>query len=176
MIRYLHLHANGTVVYLEEKSDSAFIGYSITHPVEVASEQVTDAAVTAIFNILRKLCGVKWQATELQFTHAQPTNTRPFVHYFKAPLRFKAGKSGVLFPADWLTRPVLGADPASTADFLASFQPYQSPWQIQAKSSDAGVHKAEGRHCQNGNDHRCGRHYGYHDQHLWLIGENLLGH
>lgn len=111
LIRYLHLHANGAVVYLEEKSDTAFVGYSITHPVETANEQVTDAAVTAIFNVLRKLCGVKWQATELQFTHAKPTNTRPFVHYFKAPLRFNSGRSGVLFPADWLTRPVLGADP-----------------------------------------------------------------
>jgi len=110
-IRYQHLHANGAVVYLEEKSDTAFIGYSITHPAEEASEQVTDAAVTAMFNALRKLCGVKWQATEIQFTHPKPTSTRPFVHYFKAPLRFNSEKAGVLFPADWLTQPILGADP-----------------------------------------------------------------
>ena len=59
-VRYLHLHGDGAVIFLEEEAGSAFLGYSITQPEGGKTEQIADAAVTAAFNILRTLCGTKW--------------------------------------------------------------------------------------------------------------------
>ena len=111
LVRHLHLHVDGAVGYLERDSDVAFMGYSILRLDLGPTDQVTDAAVTALFNIIKKLCGDTWSATELLFTHAGPENPRPMQRYFDAPLKFNAGKNGVVFPASWLEQPVLGADP-----------------------------------------------------------------
>ncbi len=110
-VRYLHLHVDGAVSYLEENKASAFFGYSITYPGDEETEQVSHAAVTAIFNTLRKLCGEKWQPTEVCFTHKTPENTRPMRQYFKAPLRYNAGRNGVAFPIDLLQLQMAGSDP-----------------------------------------------------------------
>lgn len=111
LVRYLHLHVDGAVTYLEEGAESAFMGYSITKPGDGVTEQVTDAGVTALFNILRKLCGTTWRPTKVCFMHSEPENTRPFKQYFKAPLHFNTGQNGVAFSSTWLQAPLLGADP-----------------------------------------------------------------
>jgi len=111
LVRYLHLHVDGAVTYMEEGTESAFMGYSITHPGDRVTEQVSDAGVTAVFNILKKLCGTTWNPTKVFFMHSKPENTRPFKQYFKAPLHFNAGKNGVAFPATWLQTPLMAADP-----------------------------------------------------------------
>lgn len=111
LVRYLHLHVDGAVTYLEEESESAFLGYSITQPGDGVTEQIADASVTAGFNIMRKLCGETWLPTKVCFTHCQPENTRPFKQYFRAPLQFNAAKNGVAFSSIWLKSPLMGADP-----------------------------------------------------------------
>ena len=110
-VRYLHLHVDGAVTYLEEEPDSAFLGYSIPHPGDGVTEQIADAGVTAAFNIMRKLCGETWHPTQVCFTHGKPENTRPFKQYFRAPLQFNAAKNGVAFSSIWLKSPLMGADP-----------------------------------------------------------------
>ena len=110
-VRYMHLHVRGAVVYLEEKNDMAFLGYSIIQPGVVAREQIEDAAVSIAFNILRKLCGPTWQPLNVLFAHRKPMDIHPFQHFFKAPLNFDAERNGILFSAHWLQKPVMGADP-----------------------------------------------------------------
>lgn len=111
LVRLTHLHVRGAVIYLQEKDNLAFLGYSIIQPGTVAREQIEDGAVTIAFNILRNLCGPTWKPSNVLFAHSKPVDTRPFRQFFKAPLGFDAERNGVLFPASWLQQPVMGADP-----------------------------------------------------------------
>jgi len=111
LVRFAHLHVRGAVIYLEEKNDQAFLGYSIIQPGTVAHEQIEDGAVTIAFNILRNLCGPECHPSNILFAHRKPVNTRPFRQFFKTPLSFDAERSGVLFPASCLQQPVMGANP-----------------------------------------------------------------
>lgn len=111
LVRYMHLHVRGAVVYLEEEDDMAFLGYGIIQPGVAAREQIEDGAVTIALNILRELCGTTWQPLNILFAHRKPADVKPFRQFFKAPLSFDAERSGVLFSAHWLQQPVMGADP-----------------------------------------------------------------
>ena len=111
LVRFAHLHVRGAVIYLEEKDDQAFLGYSIVQSEIEAQEQIEDGAVTIAFNILRNLCDTKCHPSNILFAHRKPVNTHPFRQFFKAPLSFDAERSGVLFPASCLQQPVMGANP-----------------------------------------------------------------
>jgi len=109
--RYLHLHVDGAVIYLDAQGESAFLGYSILEPTVEASDQLQDAAVAVAFNIMRKLCGPAWLPTQVCFAHSKPQNIRPFMQFFGAPLCFDIEKSGLYFPAATLQQPLKGTDP-----------------------------------------------------------------
>lgn len=111
LVRYLHLHVDGAVTYLDEDAESVFFGYSIIDPGNEETEQIIHAAVTAIFNILQRLCGDEWCPSEVCFTCRKPENTRPMRQYFKAPLRFNAGRSGIALSNEWLGRKLKESDP-----------------------------------------------------------------
>lgn len=136
-VRYLHLHVDGAMTYLEEGDESTFMGYSVTQPGNAATEQIAGGGVTAIFNMIKKLCGTTWGPTKVCFTHSKPENTRPFKQYFNAPLVFNAGQNGVSFSSAWLTKPVMGADPVlhlllqNQIDLLESHHSNDFPEQVR---------------------------------------------
>jgi AraC-like DNA-binding protein len=111
LVRYLHLHGDGAVIYLDETGETAFLGYGIMHPSVEAVAQIQDAAVAAAFNVMRKLCGPAWSPIKLCFAHSKPEHTRPFRQFFAAPLLYGEERAGVLFSAGWLQAPLRGADP-----------------------------------------------------------------
>ena len=111
LVRYAHLHVQGATINLEEEEGSAFLGYSIYQPNVEAREQIECGAVAIAFNILRKLCGPSWIPKDILFSHSKPADVHPFQKLFKAPLIFNAERNGILFSAEWLQRPVVGADP-----------------------------------------------------------------
>ncbi len=111
LVHFAHLHVRGAVVYLEEKDDMAFLGYSIIQTGIEAREQIEDGAVTIAFNILRQLCGPTWQPLNVLLAHRKPNDVRPLRQFFKTPLSFDAERNGVLFPASCLQQPVMGANP-----------------------------------------------------------------
>jgi AraC-like DNA-binding protein len=111
LVHFFHLHGQGTAVALVGLGEKAFLSYSILHKRVGACDQIEDGAVAIAFNALRSLCGRHWQPAEIRFAHSEPEDTEPFRRYFRAPLRFEAEESGVLFPAEWLSQPVQGADP-----------------------------------------------------------------
>lgn len=111
LVHFFHLHGQGTAVALVGRGDKAFLSYRILHTRDEACDQIEDGAIAIAFNSLRSLCGRHWQPTEIRFAHQEPEDTEPFRRYFRAPLRFDAEESGVLFPAEWLNQSVQGADP-----------------------------------------------------------------
>ena len=110
LVRYLHHHVQGAVTTLAENDRMAMLSYSIYETLVDATDQTGDGAVAAMFNILRALCGPDWKPVEILFAHRRPDDMRPFQQFFRAPLRFDAEHDGVVFPADWLQRPLAAAD------------------------------------------------------------------
>jgi AraC-like DNA-binding protein len=111
LIRHLHLHDRGAVPTLAVEGDSVRLGYAIYQPRIAAADQIGDVAMATAVNILRHLCGPDWRAIEIQFAHIRPKDVGPFRRFFRAPLRFDAEQNAVIFSAEWLAKPVPGADP-----------------------------------------------------------------
>jgi AraC-like DNA-binding protein len=111
LVRYLHHHDRGAVPTLVISEGSAIVGYAIYQPRVEAAEQIADGAIAVIFNIMRRLCGPDWQASEVRFAHRAPPDLGPFRRFFRSPLRFDAEQNAVSFAAEWLKRPLTSADP-----------------------------------------------------------------
>ncbi len=108
--RYLHLHLRGATLTFTDIDGVATLDFEIDERDVEGREQVEDAAIAFACNILRSLCGADWKPNEALFAHRTPEDVRPFSRFFRAPLRFDAGKNALLFSADWLTRPMPAAD------------------------------------------------------------------
>lgn len=110
LVRYLHLRVRGSAPTLAVDAGSVTFGYDIYAPEVEDTHQYADGAVAVMFNIARALCGPEWKPVEVRFAHPRPDNDRPFRRFFRAPLRFDAEQYALRFPADWLDRPIPGAD------------------------------------------------------------------
>lgn len=105
----LKLHGRGGAVKVASHGDQASL--SFTAHVETAhAAQVTHGALATIFNIMRKICGDAWIPTEARFALPEPDDSRAFRRFFKAPVRFNAGQSMLVFPKRWLASAIPGAD------------------------------------------------------------------
>jgi AraC-like DNA-binding protein len=111
LVRHAHLHVRGAVATLTVDGDSVKLGYEIFHPQAEATDQVGDAAVAVIFNIMRELCGLDWKPDQIRFAHRAPTDVAPFKRFFRAPLVFDAAENAVAFSADWLNRRLPAIEP-----------------------------------------------------------------
>jgi hypothetical protein len=78
LVRYLHLHDRGAVPTLVINGNAALFGYAIYQPAVEAAEQIADGAIAVAFNIMRRLCGPGWQASEVLFAHREPPDIGPF--------------------------------------------------------------------------------------------------
>lgn len=111
LVRYLHHHDRGAVPNLAVAEGSATLGYAIYQPRVAASEQIADGALAVACNIMRRLCGREWQASEVLFAHRVPLEIAPFRRFFRSPLRFDAEQNALVFSSEWLKKPLSGADP-----------------------------------------------------------------
>ncbi len=108
---HLHLHDRGSVVRMHVNGSQAIFSYAVLAEAVESADQIIDFAVMVARNILAALCGPAWSPTEVRFAHRAPEDLAPFQEAFHAPLRFDADVSGVVFPAHWLDKPVMSADP-----------------------------------------------------------------
>lgn len=111
LTRFLHLHVRGVVLGIEVIGQSVYLSYNIYHPGSKATDQVSDAALACISNIMRTLCGHLWKPTEVRFAHHQPKDISPYSQFFKAPLVFGAEQNALVFASSWLDRRLSEADP-----------------------------------------------------------------
>lgn len=120
---YLHLHDRGAVPLLLSLGPArTAIGYAIVEREVPGRTQIVDGALAVVMQILRGLCGPRWQAGEILFAHGAPADTTPYRRFFGAPLRFDAELSAVVFASRWLAQPIPGADPAVRATLEAALQ------------------------------------------------------
>ncbi len=110
-VLHLHLHDRGAVPILEVQNETAMLGYTIYQKNVVSTDQIYDGAMAIAFNLMKALCGPKWQPSEVLFCHAEPVNLEPYRAFFKVPLRFDAERTALVFPTTWLDRPMHGVNP-----------------------------------------------------------------
>lgn len=106
----LKLHGRGGAVQLASHGNYASVTY--TSHIEMAhATQVSYGALALLFNIMHKICGDTWLPTEVRFGLPEPGDPRVFQRFFKAPVRFNADQTMLVFPRRWLTRAIPNADP-----------------------------------------------------------------
>lgn len=110
LILHLHLHDRGAVPTLCVRDGIVSLGYAIYLRGVTSASQIYDGAIAIGFNIMRSLCGPDWLPMEVHFSHSKPDDLTPYRRFFKAPLRFGAEQTTLMFRARWLTRPLPGAD------------------------------------------------------------------
>ena len=110
LVLYLQLHDRGAVPSLEVEDGTVFLGYSVYQKDVVATDQIYDAAIAIGANIMRALCGPGFRPAAILLRRSAPVDGEPYRQVFKAPVRFDADQSALVFSAKWLRRPVTGAD------------------------------------------------------------------
>jgi AraC-like DNA-binding protein len=104
LVNHFHLHFRGAALSLQVERSASILGYRATQRGTVATNQVGDGAVAAIFNILRELCGPDWKPTEAWFAHREPEDVEPYRRFFGVRLRFDAEQNALVFSSSWLKR------------------------------------------------------------------------
>ena len=110
-VRHYRLHNPNAMIDLAERDSFATLRYAILQKGIEGSEHILDEAMAIAFNVMRTLCGQKWLPIEVRFAHASPPELAPFRKFFRAPLRFDAHETALVFARHWLDPAPAGADP-----------------------------------------------------------------
>ena len=111
MVSHFDVHDHGATAFLDNDGDSVILGYEIYAKGVTGANLISDCAIAIGWNIMRSLCGPAWLPDEVRLRHEQPPLIEPYLRYFRAPLKFNARQSGLVFPASWLDQPIQLADP-----------------------------------------------------------------
>jgi AraC-like DNA-binding protein len=111
LVRQMHLHIRGAVTTISEDDKLAVFSYEIYAPGAEATDQIGDASLATMFNVMGALCGPHWKPIEVRFAHRRPSDLAPYHRFFQAPLRFQMDSNSLVFAASWLDRPLPAVDP-----------------------------------------------------------------
>jgi AraC-like DNA-binding protein len=109
LILNLHLHGRAVVPALVVRDDVAVFSVSPYGDYTVGSQPAADYSIAMACNFMRAMCGSKWVPAEVLFAHRAPPDRRPYSLFFKAPLRFGADHTALVFPSSWLEHGLPGA-------------------------------------------------------------------
>jgi AraC-like DNA-binding protein len=111
LARHFHIHDGRGVPILEIGPSTASLGYAVFENLVPGVFDIIDCMVATEFNIMRRLCGSSWRPIEVTLPREKPKRTSRFDSFFEAPIRFGAEHGAVIFPAEWLSQPITGANP-----------------------------------------------------------------
>ena len=78
IVNFLHLHARGAVMKLSTDKRHAHLTYDAHQDRTVAADQIGDAAVAMMLNVMRTICGPDFRPLEASFAHREPENVMPY--------------------------------------------------------------------------------------------------
>jgi AraC-like DNA-binding protein len=110
-IDHFNLHDTAATVTLLESGGYARFVYAVSEHGMNDTRHFQLAGVTIAFNILQDLFGPGWRPVEISFASRQPSSLLPFRRFFRAPVRFDADESAVVFAQHWMQRPLSTANP-----------------------------------------------------------------
>ncbi len=131
------LHDQGGIATLDRASRYSAFGYTIIHPQVAALAQVYDLSIACMCGALRSFCGMDWNPARVEFSRAQPRDTRPYEQYFRAPVVFGTAKNAVIFSNRWLDSLLTTANPdyhqrlAQDAQALLQAAPFSLSRQVR---------------------------------------------
>ncbi len=109
--RYFQLQSRGAEVRAENEGGYVTLSYSMLDRSIGHIAQVDSSAIAVGVNIMRALTQADWTPHGVQFAFPPPRNVSPYRQFFRMAPRFDADRSGLVFPARLLERPVPTADP-----------------------------------------------------------------
>jgi AraC-like DNA-binding protein len=128
-IAHLHLHDRGGVAALNPRDDGAMeLSYLIHHPDTPGAAQILDASLAVACSLMRRLCGPRWTPAQVTLSRKRPQVPGPYRAYFRAPIRFDAPHSALVFPPHYLDQAVVGADPAAGKQLLQLATELDGAW------------------------------------------------
>lgn len=110
LVASLHLSDGGGAARLEAQNAIATLSWRVTSAGVERSEQISDAAAAIGCNLMRQLCGPKWNPIEVCLPRPRPADMRLFASFFRAPLRFDAEEVALVFPTGQLDQEVENRD------------------------------------------------------------------
>jgi len=110
LVAALRLSDTGGVARLEVRDVIAVISWSVAVPGVEAIDQISDGAIAVACNLVRELCGQSWNPIEVCLARPRPKDARLFSTFFRAPIRFDAEESSMIFPSSQLDLHVDGRD------------------------------------------------------------------
>lgn len=117
LIRHLDLHDQGGTVSVVTDGSLTSLGYALHLPGVSATDQIYDQSMAIACKVMRGLCGEDWNPTEVRLSRPHPQDTVIYKQFFKAPIRFNATESAIVFPSRCLQHQLSSEDPL-LFDFL----------------------------------------------------------
>jgi AraC-like DNA-binding protein len=127
-------NAKGAVPYLLVQDGVFFVGYAVYQTGVQALDQICDAALAIGLNIVRQLSGSL--PTEVLLSHRAPADVAPYRRFFRAPVRFDADQSALVYPVRSLALAVQGANSEIRTTLEAEVRSY---WAVSQPDLEAQV-------------------------------------
>lgn len=109
--RHLDLHDQGGAVSLVTNGEFTSLRYTLHLSGLSAIDQIYDQSIAIACKVMRGLCGEDWNPTEVLLSRPPPQDPALYRHFFKAPIRFNATESAIVFPTRWLQLKLSSEDP-----------------------------------------------------------------
>ena len=123
LLLHLYLHDRGAVpILINLEASHVLLGYSIYRHGTPGTAHLYDVAIAIGYRLLKQTCGTTWKPAQVQFSHAQPKDPRPYRRILGPSVRFDTEVSGIVFAASWLDCPIPGADPKLRDQLLSAIQ------------------------------------------------------
>ncbi|MEE8303690.1 MAG: AraC family transcriptional regulator [Candidatus Tectomicrobia bacterium] len=108
--KYFAHHNQGADVSLRIESGLAYWSFESKMPGSVPMRQQMDLVLGVGLNIMRMLCGARWNPRAAYLTHAAPHNRKPYQALFDCPIHFDAESCLMIFDAATLEMKMSEAD------------------------------------------------------------------
>ena len=128
LVAHQHRDSEGAIAFLVEGGATTELGYAIYHPHVCGTEHVYDAALAAMINYLRELCGASWAPSEVLVPHARRGDVPSYRVLLRSNPRFNAEVCAIRFPSRWMGRAIELDD--ALAPF-AALEPHATPDVLQ---------------------------------------------
>lgn len=106
----LHAEHRAGLATLQLKEGYAELGYVLIEPQVQASDQIHDCATGVATLLMRQLCHVAWNPTQVLLQRRRPSNPKPWQAFFRAAPQFDSELSAITFPVELMSSPIPGAD------------------------------------------------------------------
>jgi AraC-like DNA-binding protein len=106
LVRLLQYNTLAGYPTLSATEPMAILGFELRYSDFPGANFILEGAIGICLRFMQWLCGNLWKPEEVHLSGRKPQDPRPFRDFFGAPIRFSATNDAILFPSDWLKRPV----------------------------------------------------------------------